>query len=679
MGNAELLRSEPLGNLLSEGLEECVPPEARNSELEFLAALLERIPEGYPRVTVTEHAEARRILPPDTPFPGPWRVSKTPYMREIMDNLSVSSPIQHTVFLKSAQIGATTAAENIIAYWMSAIPAPILYISGTEELLRRWAGQRLEPLIDCFGMRDLMRQEAKASRSRQTGDKVLQKTFPGGFLMMSSAQSGSGQRAMSSRVLIRDEIDSAPADLKGGEGKWIQVSWARTTAFGPRRKVFDLSTPTTYTNSQIYPLFLEGDQRYYHVPCPKCGATQPLDWGSESGNHGIRVDKEAGKIKEVYYLCDHCHDSIHEYHKPFMLRNGMWVPTKDDAPTWRRSYQMSSLYSPPGMVTWREIYDEWVSAEQKNDMAPFTNLRLGMPFRDVGERPKFDQVIELRGGYQSRTIPTDEILFLTMSVDVQSGSAKIKSRGARLEVEVCGHGRRRQTWSIEHRVIKGEILDPAAGAWAELSKALVDGEFAYNRPGSSKVARPVMCMIDSGSGEHTDIVYEFCKGRRNTYPLKGQRELRPERIRLEKGDERDRHAMRRFTRTNVGPNLELYIVSTNYYKTEIYKNLRRSYERLDSPDDCWGFCHFPSDYADAYFDQLRAEEKRADGSFHRIGERPNEALDLRVYNMAAGDIYLENLVEALRMDAKVQKVDPRKIAKINIYTILDRLEKQVKG
>lgn len=45
---------------------------------------------------------------------------------------------------------------------------------------------------------------------------------------------------------------------------------------------------------------------------------------------------------------------------------------------------------------------------------------------------------------------------------------------------------------------------------------------------------------------------------------------------------------------------------------------------------------------------LTAEEKRNDGSFYCPSGRRNEALDLRVYNLAARDFYIDLKIQEIR-------------------------------
>jgi phage terminase large subunit GpA-like protein len=68
-----------------------------------------------PVLTVSEWADNHRFLSQKASSePGRWRTSRTPYLREIMDALSVSSPVQKVVFQAGAQIGKALAIETPI-------------------------------------------------------------------------------------------------------------------------------------------------------------------------------------------------------------------------------------------------------------------------------------------------------------------------------------------------------------------------------------------------------------------------------------------------------------------------------------------------------------------------------------------------------------------------------------
>ena len=149
-------------------------------------------PVDPPPHLISAYVEGHRVLPPNTPFPGFWENSRTPYLVEIMDNMSPYSPTIITTVMKGAQLGVTAAAENVMGYWMDANPSEILYVSATDGLLEKWATKRLEPLIDSIGMRPKISVQVDINaKSRRTGDKMYSKAYVGGNLDMASAQSAS--------------------------------------------------------------------------------------------------------------------------------------------------------------------------------------------------------------------------------------------------------------------------------------------------------------------------------------------------------------------------------------------------------------------------------------------------------------------------------------------------------
>jgi hypothetical protein len=68
-----------------------------------------------PALLVSEWADRHRVLGSrDSAEPGPYRTSRTPYLREVMDALSPSHPARRVVFMKSAQVGAPLAIDTPI-------------------------------------------------------------------------------------------------------------------------------------------------------------------------------------------------------------------------------------------------------------------------------------------------------------------------------------------------------------------------------------------------------------------------------------------------------------------------------------------------------------------------------------------------------------------------------------
>lgn len=641
------------------------------NDKEFCIEQIKLCPVKPPFRKISEYIQGRRLMPANSPFPGLWDNNKTPYIKEWMDNMSPYSPIQHQALMKGAQVAGTEAMLNVLAYYMDQSPAQILYITAKEELLEKWSLRRLEPLIDSLDIRDkiLSSVDKLKLKTRRSVDKSLSKEFIGGCLDLVSARSAASLRAESKRVLLRDEVDGAPALLTTGEGFWLDVSYARTKAYGSLRKVFDVSTPSTLENSQILGLYEYGDQRKYYIPCPFCGYYQVLIWDQ------IIPEYKSGALINVHYSCIECKSKIYNHHKTQMLIQGEWRPTTRSKSKVFRSYHLSSLYAPVGMSSWFELFQEYTKAQDNPDgMRGFTNLSLGLPYKEQGVRPRLLQLNSLKDVYKSGEVP-DGVLFLTMSIDVQKGQESEEGKNARLEIEVCGHGKSFRTWSILYKVFEGDIEDISDGAWKDLTVwfGQINGSF-YRSDG---MRFPIsLILVDSGFNAH--IVYDFCLTWQYTYPSKGYALLKKKK-REERIDEAGPDYFRRYRLAKIGDqkNTFLYEISTNYYKHHIYTNLNKIRDEEKEVQSA-GFCSFPRDYPDEYFEQLRAEERLSDGSFYHPKNRANEALDLRVYNMAAADIFLDKLVNSHKIDAKNRGLTDLQIQKINHTTVLDYLTSRVK-
>lgn len=220
-----------------------------------------------PDYTVDEWADAHRILSSvSSSEPGPWQTSRVPYLREIMRCLSPSHPCERVILMKGAQIGGTECGNNWMGFVIHHTPGPMLIVNPTVEMAKRTSKMRIDPAIDnCPSLRELV----KSPRTRDSGNTVLMKEFPGGVLVLTGANSAVGLRSMPVRYLFLDEVDGYPNDA-GDEGDPVDLAIQRTATFS-NRKIFLASTPTLKNYSRIEKAFLEGDQRYFFVPCPVFG------------------------------------------------------------------------------------------------------------------------------------------------------------------------------------------------------------------------------------------------------------------------------------------------------------------------------------------------------------------------------------------------------------------------
>ncbi|MCG6536626.1 MAG: phage terminase large subunit family protein, partial [Syntrophales bacterium LBB04] len=80
-----------------------------------------------PHISVSDFADAEVRLPQKgNKEPGQWRTSRTPYLKEIMNNLGPWERTQYTTVVKGTQLGFTTVVLILFAYVVKYCPQSIL-------------------------------------------------------------------------------------------------------------------------------------------------------------------------------------------------------------------------------------------------------------------------------------------------------------------------------------------------------------------------------------------------------------------------------------------------------------------------------------------------------------------------------------------------------------------------
>lgn len=556
-----------------------------------------------PLLTVDEWSDDYRILSSAASSePGPWRTRRTPYLKEPMQNLSALSPVEETVMMFGAQLGKSETGNNWVGYTIDYDPGPMLAVQPTVDIAKRFSRQRIAPLI---AESERLTSKIADNKSRDGGNSMLSKEFPGGILLLAGANSAAGLRSMPIKKLFLDEVDAYPLDVDG-EGDPVELARARTRTFA-RRKILLTSTPTITGQSRIEASFLETDQRRFFVPCPHCGTLDWLKWS----NFIIPKDADGNKLPfQAHMACEHCGGVIEERHKTAMLEAGEWRATApENLSPKRRGYHLSSLYSPLGWLSWGEIADKWVRAQgNPSKLKEFVNTVLAETWDEAGERVDHTGIMARAEEYGADDLPPGAVL-LTAGVDVQHD---------RLELEIVAWGAGEETWSIDYQVITG---DPTTDApWQILDYHLLHR--TWRNPETGIMLRPARSFVDSS--DQTARVYEYITPREGmgVYAIKGssQGEAVP--------------LVGTPSRKNFGK-VNLFPIGTIAAKDLIYGRLR-----IEEPGP--GFCHFPTRYAPGYYEQLTSNisvtkyhKGFAKREYIKDRYKRDEALDCRVYATAA--------------------------------------------
>jgi len=567
-----------------------------------------------PLLTVSEWSDRHRMLSSKASAePGRWRTKRTPYLREIMDCLSPTSPVERVVFMKGAQVGATESANCWMGYVIHHAPGPMMAVWPTVEMAKRNSKQRIDPLIE---ESPVLQELISPARSRDSGNTILAKEFRGGVLVMTGANSAVGLRSMPVRYLFLDEVDGYPLDVEG-EGDAISLAEARTRTFA-RRKIFIVSTPTIAGASAIEREYEASDQRRFFLPCPYCSKRQSLRF------EHLRWQK--GRPETAAYVCEACDTPIPEHHKTAMLEAGEWHALAPENGSKTAGFHLSSLYSPVGWRSWREIAAAWdaaVSLESGSAAAikTFKNTELGETWIEEGEAPDWQRLVERREDYPLGTIPLGGLL-LVAGADVQKD---------RIEASVWAFGRGKESWLIEHRVFMGDTAREAV--WQQLA-GLLHETWTHASGALLPLAR---LALDTGFA--TQEAYAFV------------RKMKDSRVMAVKGVARGAALIGTPTAVDVTVNgrklrrgVKVFSVAVGLAKLEFYNHLRKTAEvAADGTTLIYppGYVHLPKVDAE-FIQQLCAEQlitrRNRQGfpvrEWQKVRER-NEGLDCANYARAA--------------------------------------------
>ena len=161
-----------------------------------------------PELTLSEWADRYRMLSAESSAePGAWRTDRAPYQREIMDSFTQPG-IWQIVIMASAQVGKSEIELNMLGCAIDNDPGPMLYIQPTDKVAEDYSKRRIAPMINAC---PTLRQKVFKARSRDAMNTITMKTFPGGSVAFTGANSPTELAGRPVRYVFMDEIDRFPA------------------------------------------------------------------------------------------------------------------------------------------------------------------------------------------------------------------------------------------------------------------------------------------------------------------------------------------------------------------------------------------------------------------------------------------------------------------------------------
>lgn len=573
------------------------------------------------KLSISEWAARHRVLPVDTPEPGPWRNLRTPYCLDIQNTMSPGTSYREGWVKKGHQLGGSAIGENLVGHAICAAAGSMLVVFATLEDAKQWEITRFEEMRK--STRELRKRVRDADRAGSNNTK-LRKKYPGGVMRLVSANRVGGLKSATIRYVKFEEPDEYALDI-GDQGDPITLAKKRTSNFGRKAKIYGDGTPTIEGRSAIDRHFKRGDQRRWHLCCPDCKHPQPLDFK--------QLKWVANEPETALYYCIACgvgHPE-HAWKSANYRREEHWSEAEcaeRGVAHWKAtatgepgvaSWHMPSMMAPIGWRPWVQLAADWIAAQGDEEaLKAFTNNELGEPFAENVKNALSAELLRARAeNYALMTCPSRGLI-VTAAIDVQDN---------RLAVELRAYGRGEESWGLHFGEIYGSPASP--DTWGKLRELLL----APIKHESGQFIRVDAAAIDMG-GHHSEDVKAFCRDAqlrgRHWFAIQGAVQYNAPPL----GKPRTVDFTWRGKPVPGG-------VTLRYVGTQAVKNLIDSRLRgILAPGA--GYLHFPLGYESDYFAQVVSERRewRRDKTGRKSlwwvkGSARNEAWDLLVYGYSA--------------------------------------------
>ncbi|WP_081880476.1 phage terminase large subunit family protein [Paenirhodobacter enshiensis] len=560
-----------------------------------------------------------------SPFPGPFRIDRFPFLRRIHEVLSPEHPCREVTVRGSAQWGKTISVLNpTLGAWHEYGPLDSLVVHPTTSAATEWVRTKWMP----------MRRQAPSlraifgdGRGEQTDTLHNQETIRrDGTLKVTSAGSPDDLAGTTRRLVLMDDVSKFEMTPKGDPE---ELAASRAAGFEDA-KIVRISTPQIADTCRVTRAFMRSTREYYHVPCPHCGNMAPLTW------ENFRKCLDPERLHDAHFVCEKCGEPIRHQHKVAMVAAGQWVAQnpRGDHPgfhLWRAyvpqrdwasiAVEYARIMGWTRLETTAETADTVAAKVEEETQQTFWNDVLGLPFEQAAKGPDWEKLRDRvenaePGETLARGIVPASGVILTAGVDCQDD---------RVEVHIVAYGRNMRRWAVDYKVIPHHIGDREC--WAELDALLRDTwrtELGLRLP---------LDMMAIDCGTYTDDVWGFAKRHpwsRVIVVKGGSRQTGPvmEPMKFERRvDGRAKRAQRR-----------AFILNVSQMKGDFYGWLPK-----DDPAER-GFCAFAQGLGDEYYRMISSEvrvlRRSRTGVVTSAWEkveptRRNEGLDTMLYSEAA--------------------------------------------
>lgn len=618
----------------------------------------------------------------ESKFAGRFSYDRSPYTKEPLENMRPNSGVMVTAIMKCSQSGYTQGVIiPCLLYHISESPTNLLFLSGSDTLVRETIRGRFDPVVDNSGLRYLIKSNSNKKSNQKTGDTDTKKEFTGGSLL-NKTYKASNFRQYSVEVVCADEYDDAFRSDKL-EGSIRSLIFGRTKSYADTRRLAFVSSPTTEGISNIEEVWEMGDKRQWNWCCPHCKDYIPILWRIENEDgsfSGIKWELDvAGNLidSSVHYECQSCKGKI-EYKQKYNLNlTGQWIPTAKPKEPNYRSYSSNALCNPPGFESWADLVKQFLEAcppgkpVNTDLLKTFVNTQLGQLWKEQGKKIEITGLMKNIKEYKVGAIPditcvddgNGKIALISLACDL-GGIMDIENRNedVRLDWEILVHTSNGQTYSVNQGSIgtfkrnqdltkKDVAENHTRTKWTYREGMpnnvweVLDDIIRTPLQGESGMYYDIdITVIDTGGFEPDNYAMNFIrKIDRRVIGVKG---LRSEQVR---SDDKN-NTFIQHSREDKGL---LYVLDVNRIKDMLSGNI--SLKRGVDGYEPVGFMNFPmaenGKYSFRnYFEHYSAEHRVPDiknginvGYVWKKKRENNHFFDVAVYGLAAKYIYIATL------------------------------------
>lgn len=648
----------------------------RDFETEALSDLCEAYEAFRPpkRVSVSQGAAECLYVKQPGAKEGYWDASETPYMVEPMDVLA-SRRHEAEVFVGPARTGKTL---GLIVGWMAHAvvndPGDMMICQMTQDKAREFSKTDIDRAL-----RHSPKLKERMGRSQD--DNTHDKAFRNGMWLRIAWPTVSNLSGSTYRYVAGTDYDRWDDNI-GGEGSGFDLMLKRTTTFMSRGMALVESSPGRPIEDPnwkpaspheappvrgILGIYNRSDMRRWYWKCPDCGTWFEAKPGMElfhlpPEDELLEIVREAdiGELVTKYnrIVCPNSGCIIGPSKKAAMNATGRWLADG------QRIDEFDNVVGTPRQATiagfwlggvaatyqpWRSLLSTYFMALRdyaltgsEDALQKTINTDQGMPYMSrllaAAQRASQDPRDRKSRDLKRYVVP-DWTRFVTAQVDVQGG------QGARFEVQIHAHGAHNEQAIVDRYAIK-ESNREGIGGMAPIDPALHQEDWdiltdkviraTYRTSTEGQEIRVKLTVVDTG-GEHQmkkqgQVRAEGVTEKAYAWYRRLRRLGLHARVRLTKGASAKDAAIVRETlvggrNAKEKGDVPLYLLNTNILKDTVSTGLKRT-----APGP--GYIHLPAWPPEAFFEELQAEVRNADGTWSKIKKR-NETLDLCVMAQAA--------------------------------------------